>query len=250
MSQPWQNFDESNFTFQPPPTSKSKAKTLPPKIVGMKTRPVAQVVKEIISDSDKYQIPQKFKAKTLNINYSKPMVKNDSYLWSTGSVKNSLSTISETSSPPMSPPTSPLTADIYSSVFFEFPDVTEKPDIALACIDFILWEKLSYCNVYPNVSLLRQRGSNASLSKTLKRLVRKWSRRSKSTGSENKGEVGVLSIPGLTSSDKAINDLGKEVKSVPLNPSLLLLSQTRNLLPPDAAWYFEYLKCVSVGLCI
>lgn len=250
MSQPWKNFDESKFTFQPPPTTKSKSKTLPPKIVGVKTRPVAQVVKEIISDTDRYQIPEKFKARTLNINNSKPLLKNDSYLWSTGSVKNSLSTISETSSPPMSPLKTPLTADIYSSVFFEFPDVVEKPSIYLACIDFILWEKLSYCNVYPNVSLLKQRGSSSSMTQTLKRIIRKWSRRSKSTGSDNKGEVGVLSIPGLTSSDKAVNDLGKEVKSVPLNPSLLLLSQTRNLLSSDAAWYYEYLKRVSVGLCI
>lgn len=161
------------------------------------------------------------------------------------SANNSLSTISETTSAPISPLKSPFSPDIYSSVFFEFPEENEKPNICLACIDLILWERLSYCNVYPNVSLLKPKVRNTSLTKTLKRVLRKWSR-SSSTGSDNKGEVGVLSMPGLTSSDKAINDLGKEVKSVPLNPSLLLLSQTRNLLPPDAAWYYEYLKCVSV----
>lgn len=75
-------------------------------------------------------------------------------------------------------------------------------------------------------------------------MFRKWSSRSKSSSSENKSEVAVLSLPGLTSSDKAINDLGKEIKSVPLSPSLLLLSQTKNILP-EAAWYYNYLDSVS-----
>lgn len=158
---------------------------------------------------------------------------------------NSLSTISETSSPPLSPLKSPLSPDIYSSVFFEFTDENDKPNVCLACIDFILWERLSYQCVFPNVSLLRSK-SGSSKSSSLKRLFRKWSKRSKLSESDMKGEVAVLSLPGLTSSSKAVNDLGKEIKTIPLNSSLLLLSQTRNLLAPEGAWYFNYLDCVSV----
>lgn len=78
--------------------------------------------------------------------------------------------------------------------------------------------------------------------------MRKLSRKSKSSDTDSKSDVAVLSLPGLTSSNKAVNDLGKDVKSVPLNSSLLLLSQTRKLLFPEGEWYFNYLDCVSVVL--
>lgn len=200
---------------------------------------MAQVVDHIVKNSGKYNVPEKFLVKHLD-----ELQKNDSFLWSTVT-NNTLSTISELSSPLPSPLKTPLSPDIYSSVFFEFPTEKEKPNDSLACIDFILWERLSYQHVYPNVTLLRQSSTSSSKSGSLKRLLRKFTRRSRSSESDIKGEVAVLSLPGLTSSNKAVNDLGKEVKSVPLNSSLLLLSQTRKLLP-DGAWYFNYLDGVSV----
>lgn len=241
-AQPWDKCDESDFTYQPPPATKSH----PPLTITINKneRPVSQVVEEIITDSNKFNIPEKIKARTLNINYANNQKKNDSYLWSPNNKNNSLSTISETSSAPNSPLMSPMSPEIYSSVFFEFPDQTEKANEYLACIDLILWERLSYLNVYPNVSLLRHK-SNSSSKSSLKRFIRKWSKKAKAEN-DVKGEVAVLSLPGLTSSSKAINDLGKEVKSIPLSSSLLLLAQTRNLLCPDGAWYYNYLDSVSV----
>ncbi|XP_050549982.1 spectrin beta chain isoform X5 [Spodoptera frugiperda] len=241
-AQPWDKCDESDFTYQPPPATKSH----PPLTITINKneRPVSQVVEEIITDSNKFNIPEKIKARTLNINYANNQKKNDSYLWSPNNKNNSLSTISETSSAPNSPLMSPMSPEIYSSVFFEFPDQTEKANEYLACIDLILWERLSYLNVYPNVSLLRHK-SNSSSKSSLKRFIRKWSKKAKAEN-DVKGEVAVLSLPGLTSSSKAINDLGKEVKSIPLSSSLLLLAQTRNLLCPDGAWYYNYLDSFEV----
>uniref|UniRef100_A0A2A4JKU8 Spectrin beta chain, non-erythrocytic 2 n=1 Tax=Heliothis virescens TaxID=7102 RepID=A0A2A4JKU8_HELVI len=243
-AQPWDKCDESNFTYQPPPAARSHA---PLTIqINKNERPVSQIVEEIITDSNKFNLPDKIKARVLNINYANNQRKNDSYLWSVAN-HNSLSTISE-DSVPNSPLMSPTSPEIYSSVFFEFPDQVEKANEYLACIDLILWERLSYLNVYPNVSLLRHK-SNSSSKSSLKRFIRKWSKKVKPE-SDIKGEVAVLSLPGLTSSSKAINDLGKEVKSIPLSSSLLLLSQTRNLLFPDGAWYYNYLDSVSVVLVL
>ncbi|KAH9633631.1 hypothetical protein HF086_014599 [Spodoptera exigua] len=241
-AQPWDKCDESDFTYQPPPNTRSHQPLTV--IIDKNERPVSQVVEEIITDSNKFNIPEKIKARTLSINYADNQKKNDSYLWSPNNKNNSLSTISETSSAPNSPLMSPMSPEIYSSVFFEFPDQAEKANEYLACIDLILWERLSYLNVYPNVSLLRHK-SNSSSKSSLKRFIRKWSKKVKPEN-EVKGEVAVLSLPGLTSSSKAINDLGKEVKSIPLSSSLLLLAQTRNLLCPDGAWYYNYLDSFEV----
>nr|XP_049700512.1 spectrin beta chain isoform X10 [Helicoverpa armigera] len=242
-AQPWDKCDESDFTYEPPPTTRSHD----PLTIQIKKneRPVSQIVEEIITDSNKFNIPDKIKARVLNINYANNQRKNDSYLWSVSMANNhnSLSTISE-DSVPNSPLMSPTSPEIYSSVFFEFPDQVEKANEYLACVDLILWERLSYLNVYPNVSLLRHK-SNSSSKSSLKRFIRKWSKKVKPE-SDIKGEVAVLSLPGLTSSSKAINDLGKEVKSIPLSSSLLLLSQTRNLLFPDGAWYYNYLDSFEV----
>ncbi|XP_075977343.1 uncharacterized protein LOC142977349 [Anticarsia gemmatalis] len=254
-AQPWDQCDESEFTYEPAPTTHSH----PPLRINIDKheRPVSQVVEEIIIDSNKYPLPEKVKARVLSLNYNNQGKKNDSYLWTV--VNNtSLSTISETSTPPRSPPNSPcspcspcspLSPEIYSSVFFEFPDQMEKANEYLQCIDFILWERLACQHVYPNVSLLRHKSSSSSKSSSsMKRLFRKWSRkvRKSSDSSDIRGEVAVLSLPGLTSSSKAINDLGKEVKSIPLSSSILLLCQTRNLLFPEGAWYYNYLDSVSV----
>lgn len=161
---------------------------------------------------------------------------------------NTLSTISELSSPPNTPLGTPMSPDIYSSVFFEYTVETEQPNINLACIDFILWERLSYQLVYPNLTLLRHNSVSSSKTGSLKRIMRRFSRKSnRSNESDSKSDVAVLSLPGLTSSNRAVNDLGGDLKSVPLNSSLLLLSQTRKLVP-DGAWYFNYLDCVSVVL--
>lgn len=245
-AQPWDKCDESDFTYEPPPTTRTHDPLTV--TIDKHERPVSQIVEDIITDSNKFQIPEKIKARVLSINYANNQRKNDSYLWSVSMANNhnSLSTISETSSTPNSPPTSPMMSpEIYSSVFFEFPDQAEKANEYLACVDLILWERLSYQNVYPNVSLLRYK-SNSSSKSSLKRFIRKWSKKSKPSDSDIKGEVAVLSLPGLTSSSKAINDLGKEVKSIPLGSSLLLLSQTRTLLFPEGAWYYNYLDSVSV----
>lgn len=247
--QPWELCDESDFTYEPPPTTCSRTPLTV--TINNNERPDSEIVEEIITDSNKFNIPEKIKARVLSINYANNQRKNHSYLWPVSQNHNSLSTISETSSAPNSPlpsmPNSPLLSPehLYSSVFFEFPEQTEKANEYLACIDLILWERLSYQNVYPNVSLLRHKSHSSSKS-SLKRFIRKWSKKSKSSECDIKGEVGVLSLPGLTSSTKTINDLGKEVKSIPLGSSILLLSQTRNLLVPEGAWYYNYLDCVSV----
>jgi hypothetical protein len=201
------------------------------------------VVQEIIVSSDKYNPPEKFK-RILKLDYSN-CKKNDSHLWSTVTT-NSLSTISETSSPPQSPLYSPMSPEIYSPVFFEYTHKTEQSNEFLSCINFILWERLSYQNVFPNVSLLRRRSDSSSRSGSIKRIINKLSKRNRSSDSDSKSEVAVLSMPTLTGSTNTINDLGKDVKSIPLNSSLLLLSQTRSLLYPDGAWYFNYLDGVSV----
>lgn len=198
------------------------------------------MVEDIVLNSGKYKIPEKYRRKSIE-----DLDKNDSFLWSVVT-NNALSTISETSSSPNSPLLTPLSPDnIYSSVFFEYTVETERPNINLACIDFILWERLSYQLLYPNVTLLRNNSVSSSKTGSLQRIIKKFSRKSaRSNDSEAISEVAVLSLPGLTSSNKAVNDLGKDIKSVPLNPSLLLLSQTRKLLP-DGAWYFNYLDSVS-----
>lgn len=235
----------------PPPVSRHP---LEPVVNTIETRPVHDVVQEIVVSSDKYKVPEKYK-RTLKLDFS-DCKRNDSYLW-TVQTNNSLTTISENSSPPMSPLASPLSPEIYSPVFFEYPDQTDKSNQMndnLACINFILWERLSHQNVYPNVSLLRRRSDRSdasSKSGSIKRIITKWSRKSRvesrsSESDSNKGEVAVLSMPALTGSTNTINDLGKDVKTIPLNSSLLLLSQTRSLLYPDGAWYFNYLDGVSV----
>lgn len=208
---------------------------------------MSQIVEEIIIDSNKFPLPDKVKARVLTLNYEKEQgKKNDSCLWSVVN-NNSLSTISESSTPTTSPPLSPFSPDIYSSVFFEYSDQSETSDESLVCIDFILWERLSYLNIYPNVSLLKHKSSTSlKSSNSIKRVLKKWSKKVKLSDSDLRGEVAVLSLPGLTSSSKAVNDLGKEVKRVPLNSSLLLLTQTRSLLFPEGAWYYDYLDSVSV----
>lgn len=152
----------------------------------------------------------------------------------------------------MSPLKSPLSPEIYSSIFFEYNQDNDMSNDKLATIDFMLWERLSYQNVYPNVSLLRptrSQSESSSKSGSIKGFMKRLSWRKKSDSDNNhKGEVAVLSLPGLTSSTKAVNDLGKEVKTVPLSSSLLLLSQTRSLLYPEGAWYYNYLDSVSVEL--
>lgn len=247
--QPWDKCDETSFVYQPPPTIRQKPSL---RISTKPIRPVGDVVYEIIQTNDKLKIPEKYLQKrNLNINYNKPM-KNDSHLWAVVN-NNSLSTISETSSPPMSPLKSPLSPEIYTSIFFEYTAETEKPDEKFASIDLILWERLSYQHVYPNVSILRRvrtQSESSSKSGSIKGIFKRLSKRRTSTDSEAISEVAVLSMPGLTSSMKRINDLGKEVKSIPLSSSISLLSQTRGLLFPDAAWYYDYLDGVSVGTAV
>lgn len=248
---PWELCDESDFTYEPPPTTRSHP--ILTITINKNERPDSEIVEDIITDSNKFNLPEKIKARVLSINYANNQRRNHSYLWPVSQNNNSLSTISETSSASNSPlpsmPSSPLSPEqLYSSVFFEFPEQTEHANEYLACIDFILWERLSYQNVHPNVSLLRHK-SNSSSKSSLKRFIRKWSKkekRSKSSDSDIKGEVAVLSLPGLTGTAKTTNDLGKEVKSIPLGSSILLLSQTRNLLVPEGVWYYNYLDCVSV----
>lgn len=149
----------------------------------------------------------------------------------------------------MTPLASPLSPEIYSPVFFEYPDQTDQSyqrNVNLVCINFILWERLSYQNVYPNVSLLRRSDSSSTKSGSMKKIISKLSRKSKSSESDScKSEVAVLSMPALTGSTNSVNDLGK-IKTIPLNSSLLLLTQTQSLLYPDGAWYFNYLDGVSV----
>lgn len=246
--QPWDNYDESSFILQPPPPSKkfsplNKHKSLPDHIY---TRPVGDVVCEIINTSDKFKLPEKITTRKMQINYSEiPLKKNDSYLWPVAT-NNSLSTISETSSAPMTPSKAPLSPEIYSSVFFEYTPENEQRNDSLSCVDFILWERLSYQHVVPNVSVLTRHSSNSSRT-SIKSLIKRMSWRKKSSDSEHKSEVAVLSLPGLTSSSRVVNDLGKEVKSVPLSSSLLLLSQTRSLLYPEGEWYYNYLDRVSLA---
>lgn len=193
-------------------------------------------------NSGKFNIPEKYRRKSID-----ELNKNDSYLWSVVT-NNALSTISEISSPSNTPLGSPMSPDIYSSVFFEYTVETEQPNINLACIDFILWERLSYQLVYPNLTLLRHNSVGSSKTGSLKRIIKRFSRKSnRSNESDSISDVAVLSLPGLTTSNRAVNDFGKDIKSVPLNSSLLLLSQTRKLIP-DGAWYFNYLDCVSVVL--
>nr|XP_034832695.1 spectrin beta chain isoform X2 [Maniola hyperantus] len=248
--QPWDNFDESSFILQPPPPSKKfsplhKHKSFP-EHSSYDTRPVGDVVYEIINTTEKFKLPEKFARKrNMQINYSQvPLQKNDSYLWPVVT-SNSLSTISENSSPPTTPLKAPLSPEIYSSVFFEYTLENEQRNDRLSCIDFILWERLSYQQVTPNVSLLRRHSETSSRS-SIKGLIKRLSWRKKSSDSEHKSEVAVLSLPGLTSSSKVVNDLGKDVKSVPLSSSLLLLSQTRSLLFPEGEWYYNYLDRFEV----
>lgn len=211
-----------------------------PLIIVKNEPPVAKVVEDIVLNSGKFNIPEKYRRKSIE-----ELNKNRSFLWSVAT-NNTLSTISETSSPPNTPSGTPISPDIYSSVFFEYTVETEEPNIYLACIDFILWERLAYQLVYPNLTL----HTSLSSSKTgsLKRIMRRFSRKSnQSNDSDTTTEVAVLSLPGLTSSNTVVNDLGRDIKCVPLNSSLLLLSQTRKLVP-DGAWYFNYLDGVSVVL--
>lgn len=242
--QPWEKCDETSFIYQPPPATRQK----PPLTISTKPmKPVGEVVCEIINTNDRFQLPEKFQKRNLNIDYkAKPVSKNDSYLW-TAVTNNSLSTISETSSPPMSPLKSP---ELYTSIFFEYPAAeSEKRDERFASIDLILWERLSYLQVYPNVSLLRRvraPSDSSSKSGSIVGIFKRLSKRSKSVDSEALSEVAVLSLPGLTSSLKQINDLGKDVKFIPLASSISLLAQTRSLLFPEGAWYYNYLDGVSL----
>ncbi|XP_050344038.1 spectrin beta chain isoform X6 [Nymphalis io] len=245
-AQPWDKCDESSFVFHFPPSKREKPSL---KIATKTIRPVGEVVYDIINTNDRFKLPEKFNKRSLNLNYSqKPVTKNDSYLWSVVT-NNSLSTISETSSPPMSPLRGPLSPEIYSSIFFEYTSENDRSNEKLSSIDFLLWERLSYQHVYPNVSLLRPARSHSessSKSGSIKGLMKRLSRRKKSIDSEQKADIAVLSLPGLTSSMKAVNDLGKEVKVIPLSSSLLLLSQTRSLLFPEGAWYYNYLDSFEV----
>ncbi|KAI5643315.1 spectrin repeat domain-containing protein [Phthorimaea operculella] len=238
-AQPWVLCDDNSFTYLPP--KKPTKPPIEPLIIQRNNPPVAKVVEYIVKNSGKFNIKEKYKQKSLS-----ELNKNDSYLWSVVG-NEELSTISEISTPPTSPlQKSPFSPDIYSSVFFEYnTKETEKPNVYLACIDFILWERLSNFQVYPNVTLLRQNSSSSSKTNSIKRVLKRLSIRKKSNDSDTKSDVAVLSLPGLTSSSKCINDLGKEVKSVPLNSSLLLLSQTRGLLP-DGAWYYDYVEGFEV----
>lgn len=211
-----------------------------PLIIVKNELPVAKVVEDILLNSGKFNIPEKYRRKSID-----ELNKNDSFLWSVAT-NNTLSTISEISSPPNTPLGTPMSPDIYSSVFFEYTVETEERNINLACIDFILWERLSYQLVYPNLTLLRHNSISSSKTGSLKRIMKRFSRKSdRSNDSDTTGDVAVLSLPGLTSSNRAVNELGKDLKPVPLNSSLLLLSQTRKLVS-DGAWYYDYLDCVSV----
>ncbi|KAI8432350.1 hypothetical protein MSG28_004761 [Choristoneura fumiferana] len=244
--QPWDKYDESTFTFQPPPPMKRNS--LPSVYNYPNEPPVGAVVKEIIHKSGKYKMTEQIQPRQLTLDFSKQFAPNDSYLW-TKVGNNSLSTISEFSSPPISPlKRNTLTPDIYSSVFFEYPAESENNpcSISLSCIDFILWERLSSLHIFPNVSLLRHASSSSSKSGSIKRFFRKWSRKSKTPEPDSVSDVAVLSLPGLTSSNKAVNDLGKDVKTIPLNSSLILLAQTRTLLYPEAEWYYTYLDSFEV----
>lgn len=149
----------------------------------------------------------------------------------------------------MSPLKTPLSDDIFSSIFFEFGTDVEEPNEKLACVEFILWQRLSCLNVYPNVSLLRRHSNSSSKSSnSIKKLIRRLSRKKKIIVDN---DVAVLSLPGLTSSAKDISDADKEVKAVkpvPLSSSLLLLNQTRNLLSPEGAWYYDYIDNVSCAV--
>ncbi|XP_013135409.1 PREDICTED: uncharacterized protein LOC106100890 isoform X2 [Papilio polytes] len=208
-------------------------------------RPVGEVVEDIIRNTGKYQIPEKLKLK-LHVNYqNNEASKNDSYLWSVVT-NNSLSTISEISSPPMTPLKSPLSPEIYSSVFFEYPTTHEKPDVRLLCIDFILWERLSYQLVYPNVTMVRHNSTASSKSGSIKRIMSKISKKIRLSDDSEKSEIAVLSLPGLSSPSKTVSDLPREVKRIPLSSTLLLLSQTRKLLFPEGVWYYNYLDCFEV----
>ncbi|XP_063828934.1 uncharacterized protein LOC135078265 [Ostrinia nubilalis] len=245
-TQPWENSDDISFTYHPPPPSHIP---LTPLTIVTEKRSVHDVVQDLVVNNDKIKIPEKYK-RTLKLDYS-DCKKNDSYLW-TAVTRNSLTTISENSTPPSTPLMSPMSPEIYSPVFFEYPDRTDlsnQMNDHLACINFILWERLASQLVFPNVSLLRRRSDSSSKSGSIKRIINRLSRKSKSSDTDSKGEVAVLSMPALTGSTNTINDLGKEVKTIPLNSSLLLLSQTRSLLFPDGAWYFNYLDGVSVFWC-
>ncbi|KPJ12141.1 Spectrin beta chain, brain 1 [Papilio machaon] len=244
IARPWDKCDESTFLYQPPSIShKNTQQTL--EVTPTNIRPVGDVVEDIIRNTGKYQISEKLKLK-LHVNYqNNEASKNDSFLWSVVT-NNSLSTISEISSPPMTPLKSPLSPEIYSSVFFEYPFTYEKPDIRLSCIDFILWERLSYQLVYPNVSLIRHNSTVSSKSGSIKRIISKISKKIRLSDDSDKSEIAVLSLPGLSSHSKTVNDLPREVKHIPLSSSLLLLFQTRKLLFPEGAWYYNYLDCFEV----
>ncbi|XP_062529701.1 spectrin beta chain isoform X2 [Bombyx mori] len=235
--QPWDACDESEFVYHHPAPSFTK----PPLTLTIEQHSpqVGEVVREIIINSGKYQLPEKFKVKIVNSDSSSNSIKkNESFLWNVA--RNSLSTISESSSAPMSP----ATPDIYSSVFFMYTNAREKSDDRLSCIDFILWDRLFYQGVYPNVSLLRSKSSSSKSS--IKRVFKRLSKKIKPVDSELSGEVAVLSLPGLSESNDVINDLGKEVKNIPLSSSLPLLSQTRHFIGPEGAWYFNYLDGFEV----
>ncbi|XP_068631437.1 uncharacterized protein [Battus philenor] len=240
-AQPWDKCDESIYLYQPPPVSQKKT---PAQIEIIKGQPVGEIVERIIRNSERYQIPEKVKLKLQAHCQNKEMAKNDSFLWSVVT-NNSLSTISEISSPPMTPLKSPLSPEIYSSVFFEFFPSNEKPNERLASIDFILWERLSYQLVYPNISLIRQNSVTSSKSGSIKRIIKKFSKKKRHSDGEVKCEIAKLSLSGLSTSSAA-GDLTTEVKNIPLTSSLVLLSQTRKLLFPEGAWYFNYLDCVSL----
>lgn len=157
------------------------------------------------------------------------MIKNDSYLWSRRN-KSSVSSLSETSTIPLSP--------IYTSVFFEYSNREQINDLKLTCIDFILWQRLSYQFIYPNVIVHRHNSSASSKSGSLIK------NRNKSKNATD-CEVAELSFSSL---NKTFNDFG-DLLNIPLESSLVLLSRTRNAIP-DAAWYFNYLDSVSVKLVL
>ncbi|KPI92466.1 Spectrin beta chain [Papilio xuthus] len=244
-ARPWDKCDESTFLYLPPPVSHKNTQIQTLEIAPSNERPVGEVVEDIIRNTGKYQISEKLKLK-LQVNYqNNEASKNDSFLWSVVT-NNSLSTISEMSSPPMTPLKSPLSPDIYSSVFFEYPTTHEIPDVRLSCIDFILWERLSYQLVYPNVSLIRHNSTASSKSGSIKRIMSKISKKMRLSDDSDKSDIAVLSLPGLSSHSKTVNDLPREVKRIPLSSSLLLLFQTRKLLYPEGAWYYNYLDCFEV----
>ncbi|GBP22289.1 Spectrin beta chain [Eumeta japonica] len=217
----------------------------------------AQVVQQIVTSSDKFYMPKQYlKTYTSSGNrilYPEGITspdreeclrKNDSFLWST--IPLGKPSVADSDSEATMTPTTP---DIYAPVFFEYPPHDDSNEERLHCIDFILWERLWYLNIQPIASFVKHKSSSSSTSGSLKRALKSPLKMLKHAlgSTSNVSDVAVLSLSdGISGSSKNIGDFHSEVKRVPLGSSILLLSQIRNLLTPDAAWYFNYLDSFEV----